>query len=162
MIKNNIIAFVFHIVLCILLTISGMWFFNNSSESNSIFATILLIILAPLVYLFLGYFFTKYNIFKTQNIKLKNLISVSSISVIGVMIWIFCYATVGFVQGDSGMEWILNIIYATPFITTMSILSDINIINVFLEMFLLAFLPSILLWIGIELSVYRKGKKAIN
>ncbi|MGM9987929.1 MAG: hypothetical protein ACI35O_11975 [Bacillaceae bacterium] len=145
MIRNNSVALLIHGVLGII-----FWFILDQTSTLTIhvfgwtndFITygipLLITVLAISCYYFLGKF-----LLVSQPTKMKDMLSVSVVSVIGLFIWIYCYFF-----SDGHWDWFLYLFYNTPFWSLMQIMPSSSEHEVWIV--LVAFLPSIIFWLSIK------------
>lgn len=88
--------------------------------------------------------------------KTKNLLSVSSVTVGGLLIWIYCL-TVSLSQMDAGLVWILYGVYNAALFPLMTTI-HVGFWGYSWISSLFALLPSLFLWLGL----LWKGKKQVH
>ncbi|MGE6537698.1 hypothetical protein [Bacillus luti] len=142
MLKNNSIALLIHLFIGVF-----MWLLSNFTTdvlmdnrifNEGIMNVLLLFIpmLALLCYYTLGKFFLR-----RQSTNWKSLLSVSAVSIVGLVIWIFCAF---FTSG--GWAWIAYVVYNASFYFLMNLFPPAN------EWWIIVIplLPTIMFWLAIK------------
>jgi len=156
---NNFLAFVLHIVLIIITILFG---------SINIYYRYFDFI--HLVVMMVGYWSLGYFVLRHQESKMKNMLSVSSVSVIGLLVWIFDYILLkqeggAFISLD--FTGIFFELYNMTFISIHELIKpfeDTNQIGVMRGIYYiwLCPLPSTFIWVGLQMkekgNVFSKGK----
>ena len=134
MFKNNLLALFAHI--CIVITIVFILTFTNVSKFVSL--------LSIVFYFFIG------SIFSNRGSKLKNLLSVSVVTALGLVIWM-C----DFIILESGryseLKGVLYFYYNIS--QSYALPSDISSTSNGLLVLWISFIPMLLMWLGLEWKV---------
>jgi hypothetical protein len=140
MLKNNILAFLLHLILAFIN------FFLMAYYNPRDYLLWGITLLTCLCYVAGGIFL------KTFPSSLKNLLSVSLIAFIGFVLLGFSYMIVGR-DSTMGIGWIFYFAYNPPFFTLFLILiEDGDIGDRIPILLLLNLLPSLFIWIGLEMK----------
>jgi hypothetical protein len=142
MLKNNILAFLLHLILA-LITFLLMAYYYNSTDYLLWGITLL----TCLCYVAGGIFL------KTFPSSLKNLLSVSVIAFIGFVLLGFSYMIVERGGLSGGIGWIFYYAYNPPFFSLFLILIEGGNLDDHIPILLLLnSLPSLFIWIGLEMK----------
>lgn len=150
MITNNIIAFIVHVSIIIIMIL-----FSSGSEELLEMISVLYVFSNPLIYLLIGITCLKYN-----GTRLKNFLSLLSIPVVGLIIWIFE------ITSSSSGQWIdltgLAFYFYNPMLVGGLVMFDcLGKENFRDDSFLflwIVFIPTIFMMIGLEIKkkLYKK------
>ncbi|PLT27757.1 hypothetical protein CUU66_22220 [Peribacillus deserti] len=139
MLRNTLIAFFIHILTGVIIWFSGNYFYNfvfNRYQKNDVIINSYLLcisIIGLIVYYILGR-----KLLRFQESKLKTLLSVSLVSLIGFIIGLYLI-----IFTNDGWDWIIYILYNAALHPAMMVIANTK------YALWLSVLPSLFMWMGI-------------
>ncbi|MBM7692228.1 hypothetical protein JOC77_001655 [Peribacillus deserti] len=139
MLRNTVIAFFIHIFTGVIIWLSGNYFYDfvfNKYQSNAVIMNSYLLcvsIIGLTVYYILGR-----KLLRFQGSKLKSLLSVSLVSLIGFIIGLYLI-----IFTNDGWDWIMYILYNAALHPAMMVIANTK------YALWLSILPSLFMWMGI-------------
>ncbi|MFZ5966401.1 MAG: hypothetical protein ACOYVK_04415 [Bacillota bacterium] len=154
MYKNNFRAILIHIIIGLIIfklfTYIDSLAIENKIKFGGFFydaGAIFFFLLAIILYLSAG------RVLSMQGNKLKDLLSVSSVSIVGLILWLVCFTITGGINTGANLNWIPFVFYtAYSFPLNVTFYLDTPFMA-----FIYALAPSLLMWASIQLLNRRSG-----
>ena len=163
--KNNVIALVVHICIC--LTLSIVYSQLNYMDFRGIpyerfTVNIFLFLMIAVLYILSGYFIiTKFS--KLNLTGVKKILSVSSVGFIGLFIWLCTMIYITFSNESwAELHWIWFHGYNYSIMPLVNALKSIIGFIDYRWLVIISFVPTILMWIGYEIKNDKGTKKLSN
>lgn len=141
LLRNNLLALLLHVGLNLL--VFAAFIYTKSSP-----AVVVLTPFVTVLYVLFG------RAMSPQGSSLRNLLSVFVVSLIGILIWSYCYS-ISLQPGESGVSWIF---YGMYIFWLMPLFDLVQMGAPDKWGILFSFVPSLLLWLGMEWK-YRTESK---
>jgi hypothetical protein len=147
-VKNSLYAFTVHITICTLSTIIGtfyLWWWPQNIELDVMLLTKIFWFTNALLGL-LAYFFASY-LFIDSKSAIKNLLSLSSVVIIGLVISLLCGVSEGSSRPDHS-AYPITYQYIVPLFGLLSFIPNME--NQTWIVYVACFFPTLFMWLGLE------------